>query len=306
MAGQAIFFVNVPFGLLALLLSIKYLRKIGERTGRATAFDLGGYVWFILFIILLQYSVAQISKIGFASPVLYATFGFSLVSLVAFIRTEMHKQDPVLELSLFGNRQFLAGILVTAIRSVALFGGLFLLPFLLQGLMGYTELQSGLLMLPTSLSIAVLMPLAGKWADKHGPRNISIAGILLIALSTFQLAYLTENAGLFTVILPMVLRGIGLGFLFSPVSAAVINAAPAEHSATASAYYSLLMQIGGSLGISILAVLHQHLVKQSGAAAGEQASHYALKGSFLLCTGIVLLALLPAFLLQKTEPSEAI
>jgi len=279
---------------------MKYLKKVGDTREDAPPFDLSGYLFFIGFIILLQYSVARIEKTGFSSAMLYITFAVSLLCLFGFIKTDAKKNNPVLNLSLFKSKDFVAGILVTMVRSVALFGGLFLLPFLLQGLMGYTELQTGLLLLPASAAIALLMPVAGKWADKHGARYITVAGLILLIISTVQVAFLDKGSSVISIIIPMVVRGAGLGFLFSPVSSAVISAVPKEHSATASSYYSLFMQIGGSIGISVLAVFYQylshHYSKQGNTAV---ATHEALKGSFLLSAAIIVIAIWPAFKVPK-------
>jgi DHA2 family multidrug resistance protein len=295
-----IFFVNLPFGVLAFLLAMKYLKKVGDTRDNAPPFDLSGYLFFIVFITLFQYSVACIEKTGFSSITLYITFAISLLCLFGFIKTDVKKDNPVLNLSLFKSRAFVAGILVTVVRSVALFGGLFLLPFLLQGLMGYSELQTGLLLLPASAAVAAFMPVAGKWADKHGARYISIAGLALLVISTVQLAFLDKNSSVISIIIPMILRGVGLGFLFSPVSSAIINAAPKEHSATASSYYSLFMQIGGSIGISVLTVLYQYLLHHNGQHGNiADATHGALKGGFLLSAAIIMIAIWPAFKIPK-------
>ena len=206
---------------------------------------------------------------------------------------------------MFNSGGFVAGILVTVVRSVALFGGLFLLPFLLQGLLGYTEIQTGLLLLPASAAIALLMPVAGKWSDKHGARSISIAGLLLIAVSTFELGLIHKGSSVTSIIIPMVIRGAGLGFLFSPISSAVINSVPGEKSATASSYYSLFMQIGGSLGISIIAVLHQYLLHYyQHQGKGKEAEHIALQGGFFLSTAIIILAIWPALKLQNGKAEK--
>lgn len=162
-----IFFVNLSFGVLAVFLSSKYLKGLGKNSGNAPPFDLWGYILFTVFIILFQYSVARIETVGLSSPQLYITFAISLLCLFGFIKTDLKKEFPVLDLSVFREKKFVAAILVTAVRSVGLFGGLFLLPFLLQGLMGYSELQTGLLLLPAPVVIAILMPFAGKWADKN-------------------------------------------------------------------------------------------------------------------------------------------
>ena len=300
-----IFFVNLPFGVLAVILSVKYLKEIGSVKGKASRFDLSGFMFFTLFIVLFQYSIARMEKIGFRSAELYVTFIISLVSLYLFIRTETKKQAPLLDLSLFKNGTFVAGILVTVVRSVALFGGVFLLPFLLQRLMGYSELQTGFLLLPMSAVIAVLIPLAGTWSDKHGVRGIAIVGLLIIFISTVQLAFLNKNSSIISIIIPMILRGAGLAFLFSPVSAAIINSVPTEKSATASSYYSLFMQIGGSIGISIIAVLHQYLLHfYQHQKAAKEAEHHALQGGFFLSAAITLLAIWPALKLKKTESKQ--
>ncbi len=295
-----IFFVNLPFGVLAFLLAMKYLKKVGDTRDDAPPFDLSGYLFFIVFITLFQYSVASIERTGFSSITLYITFAISLLCLYGFIKTDTKKNNPVLNLTLFKSKAFVAGILVTVVRSVALFGGLFLLPFLLQGLMGYSELQTGLLLLPASAAVAALMPVSGKWADKHGARYISIAGLALLIISTIQLAFLDKNSSIVSIIIPMVLRGAGLGFLFSPISSSIINAVPKEHSATASSYYSLFMQMGGSVGISVLAVFYQYLLHhyhQQGNASNS--IHEALKGSFLLSAAIIVIAIWPAFKIPK-------
>lgn len=300
-----IFFVNIPFGVLAFLLSVKYLKEIGKKSGEAPKFDIAGFIFFTLFIVLFQYSVARIEKTGFKSAELYITFAVSLISFFIFLKTETNKEAPLLDLSLFTHRSFVAGILVTVVRSVALFGGLFLLPFLLQGLMGYSELETGLLLLPASVAIALLMPASGKWSDKHGARSISVAGLVLIAVSTVGLGWLNKESSLMAILIPMFIRGIGLAFLFSPISAVVINSVPAEKSATASSFYSLFMQVGGSIGISIIAVLHQYLLHHySGSKGGAEAERIALQGGFYLSTAIILLAIWPALRLPKQETEK--
>lgn len=298
----SIFFVNIPFGVLALILSVIFLKKIGEKTDKAPPFDATGFIFFTVFIILFQYSIARIEKVGFNTAELYITFFISLISLYIFIKTERKKENPLLDLSLFGNGGFVAGILVTVVRSIALFGGLFLLPFLLQSLLGYTEVQTGLLLLPASAAIALLMPVSGKWSDKHGARLISVSGLILIAVSTFGLGLIHKGSSIAAIIIPMVIRGAGLGLLFSPVSAAIINAVPNEKSATASSFYSLFMQIGGSIGISLIAVLHQYLLHYyQHTKHAKEAERIALQGGFFLSTAIILLAIWPALKLPKNK-----
>ncbi len=96
-----IVYVNIPFGILALALSFKYLKKLGARSGSVKPFDLSGYIYFIVFLVLLQFGISQLEILGWTSPWLYAAFAVSFISLYAFIKTEKRKEHPVLNLELF-------------------------------------------------------------------------------------------------------------------------------------------------------------------------------------------------------------
>jgi len=178
---------------------------------------------------------------------------------------------------------------------------MFFLPFLLQGLLGYTTIQSGLLMLPNALMMLVTRPYAGKKADEGMIRNISVIGIIIVAASMFGFSRIDVGTSIIWILIPMMARGLGMSLLVAPVSTALLNAVTREQTATATVMNSLLQQLGGSIGIAVFGVLHQfiyqhYLDKQDKAPIAE---HYALQDGFIISALVIALALIPAIKLPQ-------
>ncbi len=291
----SIFYVNIPVGIIAVWMIIKHLGFLKNKSASKQAFDITGYLFFGVFIISIQYAIAGIANYGsFSWPVLTG-FGISVVSLWLFIRSA-RKPAPLLDLSVFKSSVFLNSIIIVAIRSVALFGGMFFLPFLLQGLLGYTELQSALLMLPNALAMIIVRPYSGKLADKGLVRNISVTGIILVSLSMFLFAAINVGTGIWIIVSAMIVRGIGMGMLVAPVSTALLNAVKEHQATTATSLNSLVIQVGGSIGIAVSGVIHQYiynyyLEKNSVAIIAE---HFALQDGFIIAGILIAFAVMPA------------
>jgi DHA2 family multidrug resistance protein len=178
---------------------------------------------------------------------------------------------------------------------------MFFLPFLLQGLLGYTTIQSGLLMLPNALMMLVARPFAGKKADQGLIRNISVLGILLVSLSMYLFSRVDVGTTILMIILPMLVRGLGISFLVAPVSTALLNSVSQQQTTTATSMNSLLQQLGGSIGIAVFGVLHQfiythYLDKKYQAPLAE---HFALQDGFVVSAIVIMLALIPAVRLPE-------
>jgi DHA2 family multidrug resistance protein len=185
-----------------------------------------------------------------------------------------------------------------------LYGGLFFLPFLLQGVMGFTSLETGFLLLPNALMMLFTRPLAGKMADKGMVRNISIAGIVVVALSFVLFAFVDVGASIWFIMLPMIVRGLGMSLLVAPVSTALLNSVTAAQTSASTAINSLLQQIGGSIGIALSGVIHSfindyYIDRKHTAAVAE---HFALQDGFFISAIIIGLAILPALGLPERQP----
>jgi len=295
---QSVFYVNIPIGFATIAMTLRYLRFLRDKPRTKPRFDFPGYACFSFFIVAVQVAVSAISKGGMIK--LIAAAVTAVVSLWLFIRSARRPQ-PLLDLSVFSSTGFNNSAVIVIIRSVALYGGMFFLPFLLQGLLGYTTIQSGLLMLPNALLMLVSRPYAGKKADEGLIRNISIIGIVIVAASMFGFSRIDVGTAVIWIIIPMMARGLGMGLLVAPVSTALLNSVTREQTTTATAMNSLLQQLGGSIGIAVFGVLNQfiynhYLDKHYKTAVAE---HYALQDGFLVSAFMIALALIPALRLPQ-------
>ncbi|MDR3715706.1 MAG: DHA2 family efflux MFS transporter permease subunit [Puia sp.] len=304
---ESVFYVNIPIGVLTILLSFRYLGFLRSKPRTKMKFDGSGFAFFSIFIVLIQYTVSLVSRKQAWSWNLLSALAICVVSLWLFIRSS-RKAQPLLDLTVFRSANFINSAVIVVIRSVALFGGMFFLPFLLQGLLGYTEIQSGLLMLPNALMMLVARPYAGKKADQGYIRNVSLIGILLVSVSMFLFSRINVGASIALIILPMLVRGLGMSLLVAPVSTSLLNAVSLPQTATATSMNSLLQQLGGSIGIAVFGVLNtfidnHYLTRHYTPAVAE---HYALQDGFLVSAFVIALAFIPAVNLpQKHFVREA-
>jgi MFS family permease len=152
-------------------------------------------------------------------------------------------------------------MVVTVVRSVALFGGSFLLPVFLQQLGGMDEVQTGLILLPGSLAIGVMMPLTAKLTDKFGPRLLTIVGLIGVAAFMYLYRDIDVITSTWGIVYPTIIRGVAIALLFTPVMTTALNSTPKPKVGMASAMLNLASQIGGSMGIAVLAMVLDHRVK---------------------------------------------
>ncbi|RYY12240.1 MAG: DHA2 family efflux MFS transporter permease subunit, partial [Chitinophagaceae bacterium] len=178
----SVFYINIPIGLLTLWMNYRYLGFLKNQPRNKPRFDMMGFAFFSFFIVSVQYATSVIAKKGLSSVEFIAALAACLSSFYLFIRSA-RKPQALLDLSVFKSAVFNRAAIVVVIRSIALFGGMFFIPFLLQGEVGFTEIQSGLLMLPNALMMLVTRPFAGRMADKGLTRNISVAGIIIVSIS---------------------------------------------------------------------------------------------------------------------------
>lgn len=298
---ESIFYVNVPIGILAVLLNMRYLSFLKKQPVTNPPFDIRGYLLFVAFIISLQCTLASTgSRYGFTSWQFAGGVVLTLLFFWLFLRSAKRK-NALLDLSVFRNAAFNRTFIIVAIRSLALFGGMFFLPFLLQGLLGYSEIESAMLLLPNALIMLVTRPIAGKLADRGMIRNISLVGIALLSVSFFLFARINIGAAIWFIVLAMLVRGLGISFLIAPVSTAMLNAVHKSQTATATSLNSLMLQLGGSIGIAISSSMHSYIYDHYIAKEYSEvlAEHFALQDGFLLTAVLILAALIPALKLPQ-------
>ena len=254
---HAIFDINVPIGIVAMAATLIILREY--KTEKTRSFDFIGFISMTLFLVFLLLALSDGNAAwntgGWTSNFILTCFAISFVSFVIFITAELTVSHPIIDLRILKNRNFGMANIMLFIFGLAFFGNSFLLPLYLQNSLGYTALQAGLVFFPVGIIQAVMSPIAGWMTDKLNPKIPIFVGIML----TFFSMYMYKNLSLTTehsqIMLPLIIRGFGLGFMFIPLSTIAINDISREKMAQATGLFNTIRQVGGSFGVAILGTL---------------------------------------------------
>jgi DHA2 family multidrug resistance protein len=252
---RLVFFVNLPIGALSVVLGALLLRPgLPQPQGR---FDFWGFVLSSLGFGLTLYGLSQVGSHGWGSLEVRLLLGAGVTSLLAFIGYELLRKDPLLDVRLFGIPQFTNSNIVGWVSTVALFGAEFMLPLYLQNLRGLSAVDTGLILMPQGLSIALAGPLAGRLVDRIGPRWIVMFGFVLMAVNTFQLSQITLATDFGTLRWLLVLRGLALGCTMQPTTLTALAAVPPELRTNASSLVTAMRSVWQSFGVALLSTVVQ-------------------------------------------------
>jgi DHA2 family multidrug resistance protein len=212
-----------------------------------------------LFLPLTLYTLSQgnaaTNSEGWHAPFILAFAAIALIALAVFITAELTVKEPLLDLRLLLNHNFGIANIILVIFSLGMFGSTFLLPIYLQNSMGYTALQAGSVFLPVGIIQGTMAPISGRISDKLNPKLPLFIGVILFSFSFYlnsNLSWLTE---LKYVMLSLYIRGFAMGLMFTALSTVSLMEIPREKMAQASAITNSIRQLGGSLGVAILATL---------------------------------------------------
>jgi EmrB/QacA subfamily drug resistance transporter len=311
---REIFFVNLPLGLVALALGLPLL--IESRNPKAQQIDLPGQVLVIGGLICLIMALIQSSSLGWTSPLILSLLVGSGVLLAAFLLVESRVREPMVPLQLFANRRFSIANLAAIFLGFVIIGAMFFMTQYLQSVQGDTALDAGLRLLPITVGTFVISPFAARLTHRLGPRLPIILGALLASGGLLLLMDLAPNSDYATLWWKLALLGIGVGFMFAPLTVVVLSATPAARTGLGSSMLNTSRQVGVTLGTAVLGaiVLQQfssNIVSQlvqrgvpalisatiasKIASAGAQASQVPLSGRFPLSPVVLHQAINQAF-----------
>jgi len=239
-----VFYINVPIGLIGIVWGYLALKEKSARR-REERFDFPGAVMFSLGLVSLLFALTMGIELSWTSAPILSLFGLFVVMLVAFLAWERRAARPVLDLSLFRNRVYSFSVLSAMLQALAMFAMNFLIVFYLQAVRGYDPLTAALLLIPLSIVSAVVGPLSGLLADHIGARGPATAGLILQAAAlVWFIATLTPTTSYASIVVGLVLVGVGGGLFWSPNTSAAMNGAPRDRLGIASAALATLRQTG--------------------------------------------------------------
>jgi EmrB/QacA subfamily drug resistance transporter len=288
---HAVFFINVPVGLLALALSIRFIPR-DPAAERVEGFDRAGALAFTAGLVALLLALNQGSAWGWTSPAILALSLAAVLVLTAFIRIEQRVEHPMLDLSLFRQRLFSAATASAVLNYICIYSVLFLLPFyLIQG-RGLTPEQAGLLLTAQPLIMAIAAPLSGTLSDRIGSQLPGTLGMAILAVGLFLLSRLGPDSPQSSVIVALAIVGLGTGMFVSPNNSALMGAAPRHRQGIAAGVLATARNIGMVLGVGMAGAIFT-TVQTLGTAAGTSTALFdGIHVSFLAATGVAVLGTL--------------
>jgi MFS transporter, DHA2 family, multidrug resistance protein len=279
-----IFLLNVPIGVISVLL-ITMLIHEAPRVARGTKDGLRiDFIGLGLLAVGLGFLQVVLDKgerdDWFGSPFITWATVVSATALIALIVREIYVKNPVVDLHLFGDRNFAISTFMMYTLGVVLYGTTLLLPILMQTLMGYTAMESGLVLLPGGLVLLGILPFVGILLGKFSPRWIVLSGLIIMATGLFELSHLNLNASGGLMVFDWVISRMGTAFLFVPINVMAFYFVPRGKMNSASGLINLARNIGASTGISFVTTMLDRRAQfhQDVLAGNLQATNPHLRG----------------------------
>ncbi|MFI2743862.1 DHA2 family efflux MFS transporter permease subunit [Zhouia sp. PK063] len=255
-AWPYIFYINVPVGIIATILTIMYVRspKYGNKL-RANQVDWWGIVFLASFIGSLQFVLEHGQQDDwFNDPVILALSITSIFGLILFIWRELVYEHPIVNLRVLRDYNLKIGTILTFIMGFGLYGSTFIIPIYTQSILGFTATDAGLLLIPSSITTGLMMPLIGKLMERGVPQKyLAAAGFaIFFAYSYWMYVFMTPDTGSEHFFWPLVVRGFGLGLLFVPITTLSLSSLHGKDIGDGAAFTGMMRQLGGSFGIAII------------------------------------------------------
>ncbi|BDH62899.1 MFS transporter [Lysinibacillus sp. PLM2] len=250
-----LFIVCIPFGILAFI-AVSILLKEPEKNA-PKPFDALGFFLAATFAGTLLYALSSGQKAGWGSFEIVGLFFISFWALVFLIYVEANTEHPVIELSLFKNFTFMVSTTISSLVMVGMMGAMFIMPLFLQNIQRMGPIDTGLLMMPQAICMAIMMPIAGKLFNKTGPIPLGMIGLSLMAVTTYMLASMTPDTMHEWMIPVLMFRGIGTGLCMMPISTAGMNAVAPHLVGKASSISNLIRAVASSMSIAVFTLIMQ-------------------------------------------------
>lgn len=252
---RIIFTINIPVGIIGIALALIMLRETEIKQDKK--FDYFGAIACAIGLFTLLLGLNQGNSKGWTSIYEIILFIIAAVALIFFVFIELKVREPLIDLKMLKIFPFSLSLCISSIVTLGMYGALFLIPIYVQNIRGYTPMQSGLISLPSAVLTGIMMLISGKIFDKFGGKWITVIGTVILASASFELSKLSLDTSYMTIVIIMILRGLGMGMATMTVQTFGMNAVPKHLISRATALNNTMKQISSSFGIAILTMLIQ-------------------------------------------------
>jgi EmrB/QacA subfamily drug resistance transporter len=281
---RAVFWVNVPIGLAAVVLTALFVPE--SRAARGRRPDPIGQILVIVVLAATTYAIIEGPGRGWGSPLILGLFAAAVVALITLIRYEGRREDPLIELRFFKSIPFSGATAIAVCAFVALSGFLFLNTLYLQDVRGFSAMKAGLMTLPMAAVTAIFAPLSGRIVAERGSRlPLMASGIFIGITGVLLLATMTNSTPLVFLGVVYALFGFGFGVVNAPITNTAVSGMPRSQSGVAAAVASTSRQVGQSLGVALIgtvAVAQVHGSMREGFATASRAGWAIVAGCGLI------------------------
>ena len=263
-----IFLVNVPIGIISTILLLRFIPDLKSRNPNQTFDGLGAAIMFVtLSVYALAMTLGQLE--GFGTTRIQLLLAGTLIGVVVFLVLQHKVKQPMIDLSLFKNVLFNMNLVMSFLVFIVL-GGLFIIPYYLELVQGYSTTMTGLLMMAEPVCMGLVAPFAGALSDRFGTRVIALFGLISISLGAFLISTYDVGQTPLGFILRIIPIGFGMGMFQSPNNSAVMGAVPRERLSITSGLLALSRTLGQSTGLPLIgAIFAANVIAFSGLSTGS-------------------------------------
>jgi DHA2 family multidrug resistance protein len=258
MSWRWIFYINIPIGIIAVVMNTFFIFDPSYLKRVRASIDYWGLTLLVVGLGALQIVLDKGQEEDwFNSPFILVFSAVAVLTLLALIYVELTHPHPIVNLRLFKNVSFAAGNFIMFAVGFCLYSSIMLIPLLLQTLMGYNATMAGMVLAPGGVATLVCMPFVGAFIQRYDGRKVVFCGLAIGAVSMFIMQHFSLQAAYRDFVWPRVVLGVGLAMTFVPLTTLTLSTIAKIEMGNATGIYSLLRNIGGSVGIAISATLLQ-------------------------------------------------
>lgn len=320
---RVLFSMILPFAIISLFLSMWKLKNVLPT--KKITLDYFSLVLSTIGFGALLYGCSIAGNIGWTNPIVLATILIGIIGVVLFVLRQLKLETPVLSMEIFKTPMYSLSAIINATLAMSLMGGMILVPAYVQSVRGIDPLDSGLMMLPGALIMAIMSPVTGRLFDKFGPKILAITGLSITAVTTYFLSLLGADSSVSYIVFIFAIRMFGISLVMMPIMTNGLNALPGRLNPHGTASNNTIQQVAGSIGTAILiaimnvkkiASFEQLVFEETGQKAStmsaeqlevfqlqfaQQALLDGINLAFLIATLFAVIALVLSFFLKRAK-----
>lgn len=251
-----IFYINIPFSVAGMLLVNAFVTDPSYLKRGIRKVDWGGILLLGIGLTALQIVMERGQEEDwFDSNLIVISVVVTVVALVSMVIWELKVEEPIIDLRLLKNSPLSIACIISVIFGIALFGTTFILPQFVQNLLDYTAYHAGIVLLPRGIALFMVLPIVGKLYNYTGPRILVVFGVSTIIFSLYDLAFLSLDAGISTLVVPLFIMGLGMPAIFITLSIVSLTSVSPAETTSAAGLFTLARRVGGNIGYALLTTL---------------------------------------------------